>query len=71
MRRLARVGWVVFALSLALMIAALVVWAVATGEPLTSDIVLYPVAYLAFGARPESITLWLRGGPQPAPDDGR
>ena len=50
MRRLARVGWVVFALSLALMIAALVVWAVATGEPLTSDIVLYPMAYLAFGA---------------------
>nr|MBA2300362.1 hypothetical protein [Chloroflexota bacterium] len=53
------------------MIAALVVSAVATGEPLTSDIVLYPVAYLAFGAWPESITLWLRAGPQPAPDDGR
>ncbi len=50
MRRSASVGWVVFALSLASMVAALVVWAVATGEPLTSDIVLYPVAYVAFGA---------------------
>lgn len=40
----------VFALSLGAMVAALVVWAVATGEPLTPDIVLYPVAYVTFGA---------------------
>lgn len=50
MRLSARAGWVVFALSLAAMIAGLIVWAVASGEPLTSDIVLYPVAYIAFGA---------------------
>ncbi|HTE65520.1 MAG TPA: hypothetical protein VK736_04590 [Candidatus Binatia bacterium] len=50
MRRSGRVGWVVFALSLAAMVAALVVWAAATGEPLTPDIVLYPAAYVAFGA---------------------
>ena len=32
------------------MAAALIVWAVATGEALTPDIVLYPAAYVAFGA---------------------
>ncbi|MGZ8438968.1 MAG: hypothetical protein ACXWXR_10585 [Candidatus Limnocylindrales bacterium] len=42
--------WAVFALSLAAMVAALLVWALATGEPLTPDIVLYPAAYVAFGA---------------------
>lgn len=50
MRLSARAGWVVFALSLASMIAGLIVWAVVTDEPLTSDIVLYPVAYVAFAA---------------------
>ena len=50
MRPSARAGWVVFALSLAAMAAALLVWAVATGEALTPDIVLYPAAYVAFGA---------------------
>src|SRR5687767_4204946 len=49
-RRPAAVAWAVFALSLAVMVAALLVWAVATGEPLTPDIVLYPAAYVAFGA---------------------
>ena len=32
------------------MVAALIVWAVATGEPVAADIVLYPAAYVAFGA---------------------
>ncbi len=50
MRRAAALTWAVFALSLAAMVAALVVWAVATGEALTPDIVLYPAAYVAFGA---------------------
>jgi hypothetical protein len=50
MRRPARIAWVVFALSAAAMVVALIVWAVATGEPLTADIVLYPAAYVAFGA---------------------
>ncbi len=50
MRPPARAGWIVFALSVAAMAAALVVWAVATGEALTPDIVLYPAAYVAFGA---------------------
>ena len=50
MKRSGRVGWIVFALSLAAMVAALVVWAVATGEAITPDIVLYPAAYVAFGA---------------------
>ena len=43
-------AWAAFALSLAAMIAALVVWAVATREAVTPDIVFYPAAYLAFGA---------------------
>ena len=50
MRRSAPVAWALFGLSLAAMFAALVVWAVATGEALTPDIVLYPAAYVAFGA---------------------
>ena len=49
MRRSAQVAWAVYCLSLAAMFAALVVWAVATGEPVTPDIVLYPAAYVAFG----------------------
>ena len=32
------------------MVAALLMWAVGTDEPFTPDIVLYPAAYLAFGA---------------------
>lgn len=49
MNRSALVAWGIFGLSLATMVAALVVWAGGTGEPLTADIVLYPLAYLAFG----------------------
>ena len=49
MRLWAGAGWVVFALSLASMVAALVVWGVASAEPFTSDIVLYPLVYVAFG----------------------
>jgi hypothetical protein len=50
MRRRAEIAWVIFALSAGAMVAALIVWAVATSEPLTADIVLYPAAYIAFGA---------------------
>lgn len=50
MRRAYAVAWAVFALSLAAMVSALFVWAVATGEALTPEIVLYPAAYVAFGA---------------------
>ena len=50
MSRAAQFAWGIFALSVLVMIAALVLWAVRTRESLTADIILYPVAYLAFGA---------------------
>ncbi len=50
MSRTAVLAWGTFGLSLGAMVAALVVWAAATGESLTPDIVLYPAAYIAFGA---------------------
>lgn len=49
MRRSAKVAWTVFGLSLCAMVAALIVWAVATGASVTPDIVFYPAAYVAFG----------------------
>ncbi len=41
---------IVFVGLLVTMIAALVLWAIGVQEPLTPDIVLFPAAYLAFGA---------------------
>ena len=48
MRR--RLPAVIFALQLILMIGALLLWAIGVDAPLTPDIVLFPAAFLAFGA---------------------
>lgn len=50
MKLSARAPWVVLGLSVAAMLVALVVLAVASAEPFTPDIALYPAAYVAFGA---------------------
>ena len=50
MSRAARFAWGIFALSVLVMIAALVLWSVGVRESMTADIILYPAAYLAFGA---------------------
>ena len=46
----ARWMWWAFGLQVVVMLSALVVWAVGVDEPLTPDIVLFPAAYIAFGA---------------------
>src|SRR5687768_17691003 len=45
-----RVGAVVFGASVVAMAAALALLILASGEPFTPDLVLFPMAYLAFGA---------------------
>ena len=43
-------GWLLFVLSVALIACALVLWAVGGDEAFTADILLFPLAYLSFGA---------------------
>jgi hypothetical protein len=43
------VTWSAFAVMAIVMCVGVVVWAVATAEPFTPDVVLFPAAYLAFG----------------------
>ena len=50
MTRQGGVAWGLFAVALAAMVAALVLWAVGVEQPLTADIVLFPIAYLTFAA---------------------
>ena len=45
-----RIAWLLLAVAAMAMAAALVLWVVLVDEPFTPDIVLFPVAYLAFAA---------------------
>lgn len=47
-RRRPRIGWLLLAVAALAMGVALVLWVVIVDEPLAPDIVLFPVAYLAF-----------------------
>ena len=49
-RRARPIAWSVFALSVVLFLLALALWAVSGEQPLTADILLFPLAYLTFGA---------------------
>ena len=45
-----RAPWILLAAALVAMVAALALWAIGVDQPFTPDIVLFPVAYLAFAA---------------------